>query len=252
MLTRRHWIATLGAVPGGLLSAAPKAFWENRDPASWTADEKLALLSQSPWAQGGVAEFDPNKKRRSKVGYGNDGRIGNNMPSGKPNSRIGGDMSAPIGEEIPPAPNPHPGEVVRFSILARWETAEPVRLANTLVLPEMSEQVYILSLRGLPLMPPPKVKRGQEPPPDPNIGILQSVRNGSRLVRKDRAPIPCTKLFAGKGEAAKEVLLVFPRDLDNAITEADRIVYFECNFSPYELSIKFTLKDMKFKGVLTL
>lgn len=254
MVTRREWLAlgtglgitAFGAVPS-------KQFWDKRDPAQWTAEEKLALLSESPWAQGGVAEFDPNKKKRSKVGYGNDGRIGNNMPSGKPGARIGGDMSVPLGEEIPPVPNPHPGEVVRFSILARWETAEPVRLANSLVLPEMGEQVYILSLRGLPLMPPPKPpKRGQEPLPDPNIGILRSVQRGSRLVRKGKDPIPCTKLFAGKGEAAKEVLLIFPRDLDDPITEADKFVFLESFFAPYELSVKFTLKDMKFKGALTL
>jgi hypothetical protein len=234
-------------------AAAPaRKFWLDRDPAQWSPDEKLVLLSESPWAQGGVAEFDPNKKRRSQVGYGNDGRIGNNMPSGKPGARIGGDMSAPIGEEIPPVPNPHPGEVVRFSILARWETAEPVRLANSLVLPDMGEQVYILSLRGLPLMPPPKPpRRGEEPLPDPNIAILRSVQKGSRLVRKDKPPILCTKLFAGKGDAARDVLLIFPRDPD-PIVEADKFVYLESSFAPYELSIKFTLKDMKFKGVLTL
>jgi hypothetical protein len=101
-------------------------------------------------------------------------------------------------------------------------------------------------------MPPPKPpKRGQEPLPDPNIGILQSVRNGSRLVRKDKPSIACTKLFAGKGDAAREVLLVFPRG-ENPITEADKFVFLECAFAPYELSIKFTLKEMKFKGALTL
>ena len=100
-------------------------------------------------------------------------------------------------------------------------------------------------------MPPPKPKRGEEPPPDPNVGILQSVRKGSFLERKNKAPIACTKLFVRKGESAREVLLVFPRDPD-PITEADKIVMLECRFAPYDLSVKFTLKDLKFKGVLTL
>ena len=84
----------------------------------------------------GIAEFDPSKKRSGRIGYGNDGRVGSNMPSGKPNAKPGGDKSVPLDEEIPPVPNPRPGEPVRFPILARWETTEPVRLANTVTLPE--------------------------------------------------------------------------------------------------------------------
>ena len=241
----------MALAPGATLYAGVKAFWDTRDPASWTESEKLTILGESPWAQVGVAEFDPGKKRNTKVGYGNDGRIGTNMPSGKPNSRPGGDGSVPIGEEIPPVPSPHPGDAVRFPVLARWETASPVRLANGITLPEMGEQVYMISLRGLPLMPPPKVKRGEETPSDPNAAILQSIRRGSRLERKNKAPIACTKLFAGKAEGAREVLLVFPRDTD-PIMDADKIVHLECTFAPYHLSVKFTLKDMKFKGALTL
>jgi hypothetical protein len=155
-----------------------------------------------------------------------------------------------MGEAPPPPPNPDPGRPVQFRVLARWESAKPVRLAGGPELPELSGQFYVIRLRGLPLMPPPKTKPEEEAS-NPNEGMLQAIRQGSRLERKDKPGIPCAHLFTGSGAAATEVLLFFSRG-ENPIQVSDKLVTLESRFAPFYLSIKFPLKDMMYKGELAV
>ena len=76
--------------------------------------------------------------------------------------------------------------------------------------------------------------------------------DGSRLERKDKPFIPCAHLFMGSGDKSNEVLLFFPRGDDNPITVADKLVTLESWFAPFHLSIKFPLKEMMYKGELSL
>jgi hypothetical protein len=158
--------------------------------------------------------------------------------------------SVPIGEKIPPRPQTESREHVEFPVLARWETAKPVRLAGGPEVPEMTGQFYTIRLRGMPLMPPPKAKPG-EPATDPNEHLLAAIKAGSVLERKDKRGIRCAHLFTGSGNTATEVLLFFPRGAD-AITIADKIVTLESRFAVFHLSIKFPLKEMVFQGELAL
>jgi len=116
--------------------------------------------------------------------------------------------------------------------------------------PELTGQYYVIRLRGLPLMPPPKAKAG-EVATNPNEGMLQAIKQGSRLDRKDKPGIPCVHLFTGSGDAATEVLLFFPRGAD-PITVADKLVTLESRFLLFHLSLKFPLKDMIYEGELAL
>jgi hypothetical protein len=232
-----------------LRAAARKEFWETKDPATWTSEDKQALLFQSPWAQEGFARIDVGKKLKAaahKPATGGRGRLGDSVEVGKINDR-----SVPIGEKLPPVPNTDAGEEIRFPVLARWETAAPIRLAGGPPLPELAGQFYVIRLRGLPLMPPPKPKKG-EPPINPNEGLLAAVKEGSKLERKNKPAIRCSNLFMGSGDTANEALLFFPRQADSAITLADKLVTLESFFTPYQLSIKFPLKEMLYKGELAL
>lgn len=233
------------------LQAARKEFWETKDPASWTKEEKEIILFQSPWARDGFARMVVEKKRQTEPGYTSEGKRDTGMPDLKPTAEPGGTRAVPIGQEIPPVPNNDPGPPVEFHVLARWETASPVRLAGGPEVPEATGQFYVLRLRGLPLMPPPKVKKG-ETPVNPNEGMLIALKRGSTLERKDKPPIACDHLFTGTGEHQNEVLMFFPKDGDNAITAADKVVTLESRFVPFRLSIKFPVKDMLYKGQLTL
>jgi hypothetical protein len=233
------------------LRASRNEFWNSKDPASWSNDEKQFLLGQSPWAQEGWVRMEEGKNRRPTQGYGNDGRLGNDMPDVRPGVPLGGVRSVPIGETPPPPPNPDPGHPVQFHVLVRWESAQPVRLAGGPELPELTGQYYVIRLRGLPLMPPPKTKP-EEVAPNPNEGMLQAIEHGSRLERKDKPAIPCAHLFTGSGDKSNEVLLFFPRREDDPITVADKLVTLESRFAAFHLSIKFPLKDMLYKGELSL
>jgi hypothetical protein len=231
------------------LRAARKEFWETKDPAAWSDQEKQILLGDSPWARESFARME-EKKREPTLGYDKNGKRGVDMPD----PGVGGGQglkSVPIGDSIPPPP-PKPGTVqLQFRVVARWETAKPVRLAGGPEVPEMSGQFYVLRLRGLPLMPAAKAKPGEAAPSDPNEGLLQAIKAGTRLERAGKAAIPCAHLFAGSGNAALDVLLFFPRGAD-PITVADKVVTLESRFSVFHLSIKFPLKEMVYKGELAL
>jgi len=199
--------------------------------------------------EGGFARIEENK--HPTVGYGSNGRQGGQLPDTRPGVSPGGVTSVPIGEPVPPVPKSASGEPVQFRVLARWETAKPVRLSGGPEVPELTGQFYVIRLRGLPLMPPPKVKPGEATPPDPNEGMLQAIKAGTRLERAGKAPIPCEHLFKGSGNASNEVLVFFSRVTD-AIAIADKVVTLESRFAMFHLSIKFSLKDMMYNGELAL
>ena len=249
--TRRQWLQAATILQACLaLLAARKEFWDSKDPASWSNDEKQLLLDQSPWAREGLVQMDEGKNRHTARGYGNNGRLGGDMPDTRPGVPPGGVRSVPIGEVPPAPPRADPGQPVQFRVLARWESAKPVRLAGGPELPELTGQFYVIRLRGLPLMSPRKT-RPEEVASNPNEGMLQAIREGSRLERKDKPGIPCTHLFKGSGDASTEVLLFFPQGMD-PIQVADKLVTLESRFVPFHLSVKFPLKDMVYKGELAL
>ncbi len=232
------------------LRAASREFWDSKDPANWSNQEKQALLGQSPWAREGFVRMEIEKNRRTTPGYGNNGRPAVDMPDTRPGVPPGGVRSVPIGEKPPPVPDPDAGRPLQFPVLARWESAKPVRLAGGPEVPELTGQFYVIRLRGLPLMPPPKATPG-EAAPDPNEDILQALKAGSRLERKGKPGIPCVHLFTGTGDRATEVLLFFPRGAD-PITLADKIVTLESRFAQFHLSVRFPLKEMRYQGELAL
>jgi hypothetical protein len=253
MRTRRQWLQAAAIFPACFaLLAARKDFWNSQDPAAWTNEEKQILLSDSPWTQAGFVRMETEKKLTGP-GYGRNGRLGGDMPDTRPGVPPGGVQSVPIGgEKIPPPPKPDKNPL-QFRVLARWESAKPVRLAGgpeVPVVPELTGQFYVIRLRGLPLMPPPKPKPG-EVAADPNEGLLLAIKQGSRLERKDKPGIACTHLFTGSGDASTEVLLFFPRGAD-PITLRDKVVMLESRFNLFHLSIKFPLKEMMYKGELAL
>jgi hypothetical protein len=249
--TRRQWLQVTTLWPACLaLRAARKEFWDSKDPATWSNDEKQVLLGQSPWAREGFVRVELVNNRNKTPGYGNDGRPAVDLPQVRPGIPPGGVRSVPIGEPVPPVPDPDPNHPVQFRVLARWESAKPVRLAGGPEMPELAGQFYVIRLRGLPLMPPPKVKPGEDAP-NPNERLLQAIKEGSRLQRKDKPVLPCARLFAGSGDEATQVLLFFPRGTD-PITVGDKLVTLESRFAQFNLSIKFPLMDMMYKGELAL
>jgi len=193
-------------------------------------------------------------KRPPKVGYNDKGQQSIDLPNNRPGNPPGGMKSVPIGEPVPPVPKAGNGDPIEFRVLARWETAKPVQLAGGPEVPELPEvggKFYVIRLRGLPLMPPPKVKKGEGAPPDPNEGMLQAIKEGSRLERARKDAIPCARLFAKAGSGVPDVLLFFSREED-PITIADKVVTLESRFAAFHLSIRFPMKEMMYKAELAM
>jgi hypothetical protein len=156
----------------------------------------------------------------------------------------------PIGERPPPVPSTDTGRGVQFGVLVRWESAKPVRLAGGPELPEGTAPFYVIRLRGMPLLPPPKGTGGAGEA-NPNQGMLEAIQAGTRIERKDKAAITCAHLLTGSGESATELLLFFPRGAD-PIVVGDKAVTLESRFTPFHLSVKFALKEMMYQGALAL
>ena len=238
--TRRRLLQAAAIWPAlRALQAARNDFWESKDPAAWTSEQKQILLEQSPWAREGIVHFEAPK--RATGPYEGVATPGGDVPGANPNHSPGAPTSVPIGERPPPRPSTDTGQSIQFRVLARWESAKPVRLAGGPELPPETAQFYVIRLRGMPLLPPP----------NPNEGALEEIKQTSRIERKAKSPIPCTHLLTGSGESATELLLFFPRGTD-PITAADKLVTLESRFGPFHLSVKFPLKDMMYKGALAL
>jgi hypothetical protein len=231
------------------LAAARKEFWENKDAAEWSAEEKRILLGQSPWAREGIVRFEVERKRATGPYEGVAGP-GGNIPGANPGATPGTIASVPIGEPPPPVPSTDTGQSVQFRVLARWESAKPVRLAGGPELPEGTARFYAIRLQGMPLLPPPKGREGGSVL-NPNQGMLEAIQQNSRIERKDKIAISCAHLLTGSGESATELLLFFERGTD-PITVGEKAVTLESRFGPFHLSVKFPLKDMMYKGALAL
>jgi hypothetical protein len=228
------------------LQGARKEFWEGKAPADWSNEEKRIMLGRSPWSREGIVRIEVERKRATEGAA----RPGGGVAGARPGERPGAVASVPIGEAPPPVPSTDTGQSVQFRVLARWESAKPVRLAGGPELPEGTEGFYVIRLRGMPLLPPRK-RRDGESVPNPNQGMLEAIKQSSRIERKDKIAISCAHLLTGSGDSAMELLLFFARGAD-PITVGERVVTLESRFGPFHLSVKFPLKDMMYKGALAL
>ena len=250
--TRRRLLQAATTWPAfRALKAARREFWESKDPTDWSNEEKRILLGQSPWAREGIVRFDVERKRGGPTGtYEGVARPGGGVPGANPGAPPGAPTSVPIGERPPPVPSTDTGQSVQFRVLARWESAMPVRLAGGPEMPEETARFYAIRLQGMPLLPPPKGSNGEKVP-NPNEGLIEAIKQGSRIERGGKIAIPCSHLLTGSGDSATELLLFFARGA-NPITVGEKAVTLESRFGPFHLSIKFPLKEMMYKGALAL
>src|ERR1035441_5235061 len=95
--TRRRLLQSATIWPAlHALRAARKEFWENKDPAKWSDEEKRTLLGKSPWAREGIVRFEVERKDARSTGpYEGVQRPGGGVPGALPGGTPGGVTSVP-------------------------------------------------------------------------------------------------------------------------------------------------------------
>jgi len=114
--TRRQWLqwATAWTIGPTLCAARERVLGKARNPASWTAEEKQVLLSQSPWSRVGFVRMELGKQAMTTPGYGRNGKLGGDMPDMRP-----GDAAWGVCKAFP--------SVRRFHRSRKADSGQPVQ-----------------------------------------------------------------------------------------------------------------------------
>lgn len=229
-------------VAGGLLLlAAPP--WEKKDFSEWTKSDAIQLLNASPWARQATvsrASLEADRKAGLTTAHplAQTGLPSYGGESGGPDAYGGG---GGFGSQTS-------GSTGRV-IIVQWSSALPVRLAQLKAeggegQPAASEvegatrpmENYAITVAGLPA---PKDKAAAE----------KQLANAAALLRKGKEPIrsASAEVIAGPGNSL--AVFTFPKF---SISLDDKEVEFKAVIGRMEVSRKFALKDMRYRGKLEL
>jgi hypothetical protein len=204
------------------------AFWNGKEPRSYSDSEKAQILTNSPWAK--VVHSEAKTP-------GPAGTWGNfaSSPGGDRNSGPPSRHSASFSTRAP-APKADVKSPLAFygPVTIRWESASPIRELTDISLPRSFENHYVIGVKGLP------------------AGVL----------RPDGYWLPHASLYEvdGQSKVAEFValtgdkltlLLAFPV-FDPPITASDKTIVFTMNLTGITMEAKFEPKKMVYRGRLTL
>lgn len=226
---------TLSALPAALgrVAAAPKEFWNEKDPPQWTPEEIEQLLNQSPWAK-------PANMSVTSVPEGFSPALGGTQgvsrSAGVTASRRGGvkqtgDAKPGTGGETSQA---------TFHAVVRWESALPIRTAEKNGSLEGISQFYVLLAIGdFPSGDPSEAPSAREQ-------RQAMLREFTKLERKGDSPI-----YLDRIEPIAAGLRFYFSRLE-PITPANKEITFVTKMGPLEMKARFPLKDMLYHGKLEL
>jgi len=221
-MTRRTFAQTvLAALPASRLGAAPS--WEQQPPEEWSDEHLDELLVDSPWAKSANVLFTGGSGGGGSFPGSGGGRGRTGIPGGGWPGRFAFDA-----DEAP---------------VVRWESALPIRHAlaarrNEPALTEHDPSHYEVVLTGLPFGAAPMAERPQR------------ILAGCALARKGRAQIRPERLEILPRPGAPGVRFLFPRD--KQVDLEDRSVEFLLSLDDYQVTRKFKLKEMVYRGRLEL
>jgi hypothetical protein len=229
-VTSRRTFIRMGTIASSLSCAlAQSQFWNTKDPADYSDNEKHGLIASSPWAKVTKADAPGVSMRR--------------LDSFAP---------APCSPYIPRSctsnrktvvvhASPQPGdakEAFAFygPVTVRWESAKPILQVTRTELPNEFRNHYVISVTGLP------------------VSVLSQTSNG--------APLPTAELSAGRHRLERSefvaltsdkltLLFAFPKG-NPLIKASDKTVSFTMKLSGITIKTKFVPKDMVYRGQLAL
>jgi hypothetical protein len=257
MTTRRRLLqGTLSAVGFSAVQlwAAKGEFWNEKQPDAWSTGEIERLLSRSPWAKEAELEFE----------MGGDGPGGGGFPGGPggggPPGGGGFPGGGPPGGGGPPAGGPPggfpgggPGQM---KAVVRWESAKPIREARMAQAPAEFAKYYVIGLAGFPMRMGPEGGPGEDQGGRgnrtdrrrPEAGQMKAnLEQATQLQIRNREILRPEKVM----ETEDGLRFLFSRD-DHPIKRDDRDVTFQTKLGFLSLKVKFSLKDMVYRGQLEL
>lgn len=216
--------------------------WKKKNPAAWTAEEALAVLTDSPWA------------RRVTVWQ----VTGRKLHTVERSERIYQDAPGEPAVRLPQQRVISQPEVVEGRYAVSWSSAailtqawERLRQMGSEALaglhlppPEGSTRHYILTVRVL------KPPAGPAQPLIAGLSEAQLLERARLRTSNERELAPERLLRHGLGAGAG-VSFFFPREQDGQATLPPRTSWAEFVFENSlgdQLKAKFKLKDMRFQG----
>ncbi len=234
-------------------------FWNDKQPSDWSQKEVERLMSKSPWAKQTAASMDVSRMRgMGGPGGGMGGPRGGGMPGG------GGGPGGGLGSSGPGGGDPGGGEqgiggpgmarpgleggegMPEIKALVRWASAQPLRESTKDANLAEADRHYIISVSGLPF-------RGREgrrgPDPERRKQMEARMLESTSILRKGKDPIHPVRMI--NDETTGAIYFLFRREPET-IQAADKEVTFVTQMGPMELRVKFTLKDMTYRGQLAM
>jgi hypothetical protein len=149
------------------------------------------------------------------------------------------------------------GEMPQPNVLVRWESALPILMASKKAPsnPDGQPQAYVISVSGMQMMGMGNRTRpgGQDGPRDraPAPDMEGQMKAKTEIQRKGKDPLLPDRVEITR-EGDGPVFTCFFTPGSQAIRPTDKEVIFLTKMGPLEIKAKFLLKDMEFKGNLTL
>ena len=234
--SRLVWTTCLSAAL--LLAADPR--WKTKPAATWNESDTKEILGDSAWAKivkATIIRKQSEDERRQGGNMGDAKGVGYDGLE-KDKVRVPKSIMDFIKPEPPAPPRP------QMPVLVRWESAEPIRLAEFrsggFEPPTIEEGGYMIAVYGIPTA---NVKG------DPKT-IGEPIRENAYLRRegqKDVRPVAC-EVF--QLEDSMVALFTFPASAE--ITKKDMRVEFAVLIGRISVTKDFNLDEMSFQGKLAL
>ena len=234
-----------GVASFGRLYASDSQFWNKKDPSDWTGAEVDQLTNKSPWAKELTVSGPAQGGYGNQGGYppgGGGGYPGGGYPGG---GYPGGGMGIPgMGRRRGGYP---PGQ--SYKAIVRWQSAKVILDAMKTPLPKQFTNHYVISVGGIPVNQP----QGGYQSGDDSSRIqdtLDRMKAVTFLEPKDKRDLQ-PGIIVQEPTGYGDVYFGFAKDLVTLRPE-DKEATFTTSFNRIPVKVKFNLKEMMYKGDLSV
>ncbi len=215
---------------------AATGFWNKKASTDWSPEEIQQITTRSPWARETNFDFEAAEDPTPVPGTGS-------PYAGTNGSGRGGTIERPAGI------------MKRAPVLARWESAGPIRDALLTPLPHAFENHYVISLSNVPptAMNSSLNKRRPSDAPAPVMtleAMLEELQAAATLEApgKDPAGAGIVRRLTG---SESTYLFGFSKEF-LPLSVNDKEAVFILHTLRVSVKAKFQLKDMIYKGSLAV